>query len=262
MRGQIALLVTCLSAGVVAQAEQSPGVREIIANERIITPVTTRLRYTTVIVVPEGEEITESTCGDKDNWVINADGRHAFVKPAKEGAATNLNLLTTTGAIYSFTLREDAKAQTDLKLYVMPDPDAKAKPQKYVAATTLNELADALAAIKADIREANTKAQTQAVAIHADEQAARAAYPGTLKFDYSWDAKKNPFSVKQIWHDGVRTFIRSDKPEQGAALYEVTSSGPSLVNFDLENGLYVATKVLKKGELVVGKDRFEFAATK
>ncbi len=255
----IVITVIGFTLGAVAQAEQSPGVREITANERVITPVTTRLRYTTVIVVPEGEEITESTCGDKDNWVINADGRHAFVKPAKEGAATNLNLLTTTGAIYSFTLREDAKAQTDLKLYVMPDPDAKAKPQKYVVATTLNELADALAAIKADIREANTKAQTQAVASHADEQAARAAYPSSLKFDYAWDAKKDPFAVQAVWNDGTRTFIRSGKPQEGAGVYEVTSSGPALLTFELSDGLYTVDKVLQKGVLIHGKDKLEFA---
>ena len=51
----------------------------------------TRLRYTTMIVLPEGEEILDVICGDKDFWVITSTQNIAHVKPAKEGAATNLN---------------------------------------------------------------------------------------------------------------------------------------------------------------------------
>ena len=59
-----------------------------------------------MIVLPEGEEILDVICGDKDFWVISATHNIAHVKPAKEGASTNLNLVTASGAVYSFLLTE------------------------------------------------------------------------------------------------------------------------------------------------------------
>ena len=38
-----------------------------------------------MIVLPEGEEILDVVCGDKDFWVISATQNMAHVKPAKEG---------------------------------------------------------------------------------------------------------------------------------------------------------------------------------
>ena len=43
-----------------------------------------------------------------------------YVKPAKAGATTNLNLVTSTGSIYSFLLTEGT-GDPDLKLYIAPD---------------------------------------------------------------------------------------------------------------------------------------------
>ena len=76
---------------------QTTGVREVEASPRSVTPLQTRLRYTTMIVLPEDEEILDVICGDKDFWVISATHNIVHVKPAKEGAATNLNLVTAGG---------------------------------------------------------------------------------------------------------------------------------------------------------------------
>ena len=54
----------------------------------------------------DGEEILDVICGDKDFWVITSTQNIAHVKPAKEGAATNLNLVTASGEVYSFLLTE------------------------------------------------------------------------------------------------------------------------------------------------------------
>src|SRR5262249_48979012 len=67
------------------------------------------LRYTAMIVLPEGEEILDVVVGDGDFWVISATQNIAHVKPAKEGAATNLNLVTASGTVYSFLLRASNK---------------------------------------------------------------------------------------------------------------------------------------------------------
>src|SRR5216684_1521107 len=133
-------------------AEQAMGIREVSASARSLTPLQTRVRYSTMIVLPEGEEILDVVCGDKDFWVISAAQNIAHVKPAKEGASTNLNLVTASGTVYSFLLTEGKTAQPDLKLYVTADPSAaRSKPKYYSASqvsTLQTELTDARAAIE------------------------------------------------------------------------------------------------------------------
>ena len=51
---------------------QTGGVREVSATERGVIPLQTRLRYTTMVVLPEGDEILDVLCGDRDFWVISA----------------------------------------------------------------------------------------------------------------------------------------------------------------------------------------------
>src|SRR5262249_58747321 len=85
---------------------QTPGVRDVTASARALISLQTRIRYTTMIVLPEGEEILDVAVGDRDFWVVNATQNMAYVKPAKEGASTNLNLVTGSGAVYSFLLTE------------------------------------------------------------------------------------------------------------------------------------------------------------
>ena len=44
----------------------------MFASERTLIPLQTRLRYTTLVVLPPDEEIIDVICGDKDWWVISA----------------------------------------------------------------------------------------------------------------------------------------------------------------------------------------------
>src|SRR5438132_4994319 len=112
-----ALALTGAPALVSELRAQMTGIREVSASAQSVIPLQTRLRYTTMVVLPEEEEILDVVCGDKDFWVISATHNIAHVKPAKEGAATNLNLVTATGAIYSFLLTEVKNGQPDLKVY-------------------------------------------------------------------------------------------------------------------------------------------------
>src|SRR2546422_8852319 len=86
---------------------QTTGIREVTASGRSLIPLQTRLRYTTMILLPEDEEILDVLCGDMDWWVISATHNIAHVKPAKEGAATNLKLVTGSGTVYSVLLTEN-----------------------------------------------------------------------------------------------------------------------------------------------------------
>src|SRR6186997_3581770 len=105
-------------SGVASVEAQATGIREVSATERGVISLQTRLRYTTMVVLPDGEEILDVICGDRDFWVITATHNIAHVKPAKEGAATNMNLVTASGAVYSFLLSEkNGSGGPDLKIY-------------------------------------------------------------------------------------------------------------------------------------------------
>src|SRR5437867_10606356 len=132
--------VTFVALGTSSLAQET-GIRQVSASGSSLIPLQTRLRYTTMIVLPEDEEILDVVCGDKDFWVISATHNIAHVKPAKEGAATNLNLVTGTGSVYSFLLTEKSGNSTpDLKVYVTPDSNEPRGKAKYYTAAQLESV--------------------------------------------------------------------------------------------------------------------------
>ena len=65
VRALVATLLL-LPLGVSSLAAQAMGIREVTASERSLIQLNTKIRYTTMIVLPEGEEILDVVCGDKD----------------------------------------------------------------------------------------------------------------------------------------------------------------------------------------------------
>lgn len=246
----LVLALMLVPASMVSLAAQTAGVREVTASDRTLIPLTTKVRYTTMILLPEGEEILDIVCGDRDFWVISAAQNIAHVKPAKENAATNLNLVTASGAVYSFLLTEGKVAQPDMKVYVTADPNTPRGQPKYYAASQVNALQAELVQARAAL-EAATVRTTEAVSTF------RREYPGRLEFAYGTPKYEKPFFVRSIWHDGDFTFIRAEAREL-PALYEVKDGQPSLVNFQVQDGTYVIPKVLDRGYLALGKERFSF----
>ena len=131
-----------------------------------------------MVVLPEGEEILDVICGDKDFWVISSTHNIAHVKPAKEGAATNMNLVTASGAVYSFLLTEKSgTGMPDLKVYVNADPNAPPGKPKYYSAAQMEDLQTELAEAKAEVDAANRRA-TESIATYQQQ------YPAKLQFAY------------------------------------------------------------------------------
>ena len=64
--------------------------------------------------------------------------------------------------------------------------------------------------------------------------------------------------MRLIWHDGRFTYIKTDATEL-PALYELKDGKPALLNFQVHEGTYVVPKVIDKGYLSLGKERFTFA---
>lgn len=236
--------------GASAALGQTAGVREVTASDRSLIPLSTKVRYTTMILLPEGEEILDVICGDRDFWVISATQNIAHVKPAKEGAATNLNLVTNTGTVYSFLLSESKALPPDLKVYVAADPSLAATAPKYYSANEVNALHQELAEMRAAVSATQERAQQAAVTF-------RQQYPAALQFPYGTPKYEKPFLIRSIWNDGEFTYIKSDATEL-PALYEMKDGQPSLVNFQVQSGTYVVPKILDSGYLALGKEKFSF----
>src|SRR6266545_7012970 len=235
-------------SGAVARAGAQSGVREVSATDRGVIPLQTRLRYTTMVILPDGEEILDVLCGDRDWWVISATHNIAHVKPAKAGTETNLNLVTSSGTIYSFMLTEKS-SPPDLKVYVQGDPSAAGKP-KYYSAAQVEALEAQIAELRGSLRDGERKLD-EAVAAY------RQQYPTRLQFPYGSPKYEKPFLVRSMWHDGQFTYVKSDATEL-PALYELKDGKPAIVNFQVREGTYVVPKVLDRGYLALGTQRFTF----
>ena len=229
---------------------QEGGVREVSASEHSLIPLQTRLRYTTMIVLPDREEILDVICGDRDFWVISATQNIAHVKPAKAGAETNLNLVTASGAIYSFVLVEKT-APPDLKVYVDGASMSPTDKPRYYSVAQVEALEARLTEAQAAVEAADTRA-TEAVATY------RQQYPTRLQFPYGPLKYEKPFLVRAIWHDGQFTYLKSDATEL-PALYELTDGKAAVVNFQVQDGTYIVPKVLERGYLALGKEKFSFS---
>jgi len=237
------------------------GARTVVYHPRDLVALHAKLQYTTLIVLPEGEDVVEVTCGDKEFWIVNARDHLVSVKPAKAGTETNLNLLTTSGQVYAFLLTEiSARAgeQPDLAVYLEPDDLATAAAAhgrpKYVPASQVEDFRAQAIAAREDARRAREEAQG---ALDDGLTAFRTAYPLSLRFPYRFTANRAPFFVSAIFHDDHRTFIQADAAEL-PSLYEEKDGEPNLVNFDVREGTYIVPKVLDRGYLMLGKQRLDF----
>jgi Conjugal transfer protein len=85
----------------------------------------------------------------------------------------------------------------------------------------------------------------------------RQEYPARLQFPYGLPKYEKPFLVRSMWHDGEFTYVKTDATEL-PALYEMKDGKPSIVNFQVRQGTYVVPKVLDRGYLALGNQRFSF----
>lgn len=248
MRRTLLLLLFCLTAAP-SVSHAADGIREVQYDERGLVTIQARLRVSTTIVLPADETILDYVCGDKDFWIINGSHNIAHIKPAKAGAWTNLNLVTSSGRIYSFRLQEGGESP-DFKVFVTSPGGTASAPRRFYTAEDVETLRAQLAEAQAAVAAAKQGA-LEAI------EAQRADYPSRLRFDYDFARQKKPFAVAAIWHDGASTYIRSAAREL-PALYEEKEGTPNLVNYQVHDGTYIVPKVLERGYLMLGKEKLAF----
>jgi type IV secretion system protein VirB9 len=240
------------------------GARVVKYAKEDIVPVRAKLRFSTLIVLPDDEEILDFTTGDKEFWVINGAHNLCYVHPAQAGIRSNLNLITATGHVYSFLLTEisnEPNAQPDLKIFVEPKEGSNVAVNTalrgYVSVGEAQAYKKELETLRAHTAEQIRVAESQST-----EQVNRfrSGYATKLQFDYPLDLKaaREPFLVSAIYHDDSFTYIKCAAREK-PVLYEVKDGKPNLISFQVENGVYIASKIIDTGYLALGKKKLAFA---
>jgi type IV secretion system protein VirB9 len=249
----------------VVAGDPSTSSRTVSYHDTDIVPISTQVRFTTLIELPKEESILEVTCGDKEFWPVNWTGNLAYIKPAQPGSRTNLNLITVSGNVYSFLATEVsnvAGGHADLKVFVNPvDSTAlvamKDKPRfvpagsveiyKKQAENAQAQLAAQQAALKKELQRERVEVRAQATT--------------SIRHDYKYSssAQKSPFNVTGIYHDDRFTYIEAT-PTEAPAVYELKDGKPSLIQFEFDpkTGRYTIDKILDDGYLRVGKSQLRF----
>ena len=245
----------------VTNVPSAPGVKQFMYGERDVLHLNTKLRYSTLIVLPKNEQILDFTCGDKEFWIVNGTQNFVYVKPARPKAETNLNLITASGNVYSFVLTEvsgEPGVEPDLKVFVELKDDAMASATngvpRFVSATEIDDYRQQVELAKEESLQSRRAAE-QSITTEIDRY--RSEYPIALRFTYRFERDKKPFSVTAIYHDDRFTYIRAHAVET-PTLYELKDGKPNLINFEFREGTYIVPKVLDSGYLVIGKTRMSF----
>ena len=273
IRDSISILTLCfavLFAGVMTAEEsttpapepskQTPGVLRIQAQPDQIVEVRTKTRHTTVLVLPQAENILDFVVGDSDYWHLSGSANLAYLKPLDEKVQTNVALVCESGMIYSFLVKEAPDPHLVVRIEAGRNTAPAGRPA-FVARSAIDgyrEMARAAGEAARAAREAGERRSTRAESEAAEAVSQfRADYPGRLSFPYQLDKKARvwPFLVDAMWHDGQFTYLRS-RAQESPAIYELKDGKPSLVAYDLTpEGLYIARHVLGDGWLRIGKKR-------
>jgi type IV secretion system protein VirB9 len=235
-------------ASIVALGQESA--RTVQYHSQDIVAIRAKVKYTTLIELPTTEKIMQAATGDKDFWIVDVVGNFCFVHPAKQGIASNLNLITDKGNIYSFTLQDisGSSGEPDLKVIVEPADRsaivAASGPAQFVSAAQLEQSKQQVTALQSHVEQA------------VDEY--KSGYPTQLKFDYVYKANQAPFDIQSIYHDDKFTYIKTNAPEK-FSVYEMKDGKPNLVTYDLREGTYIIPKVMDDGYVELGKKKMSFA---
>ena len=253
-----------VSIALVSAVNADSGARTVKYSETDIIPIHAKIRFSTLIVLPANEEILDATTGDKEFWIINGAHNLCYLHPAQQGIRSNLNLITSSGHVYSFLLTEisnEPKTEPDLKIFIERKEESTLNGS--LSAAPLARASEVQAYKTAVDTARNEAAQaTQLAEERAQKEISqyREQYPGALAFDYTYNSKAGgpPFSVSAIYHDDKFTYIKCSAQEK-PTIYELKDGKPNLINFDLANGVYVIPKIVEQGYLAVGKKKLNFA---
>ena len=258
-----AVILGILAFGQIPSHAATETARVVKYSQNDIVTVHAKLRYSTLIVLPENEEILDFTTGDKDFWIINGAHNLCYIHPAQAGIRSNLNLITASGHVYSFLLEEisnEPNVEPDLKIFIEPKEQSGISTDAFARNFVPASEAEAYQReIQRTRDQANAQVQAAQATAKQQIETFRSEYAAKLQFDYELNRKatREPFLVSAIFHDDRFTYIKCAAPEK-PAIYEIKDGKPNLINFDLENGVYIIPKIVDVGYLAIGKKKVNF----
>ena len=247
-----------------ADADTSPAsVLRVTQQEDQILRVRTRVRHTTILVLPRTESILDFVVGDSEYWHLTGSANVAYLKPLDHNLETNVTLVCASGRIYVFLVSEEEPPHLVVRIEEEQSKHRTTAPAKpaFVARSMIEGYQRAAQQASEAAHTAAEDAQRNILNAQQDAQksidAFRAAYPQKLRWPYRLErtAFQPPFSVEAMWADNRFTYLRSIAPE-APALYELKDGMPSLVAYDLEdNGLFIVRRLIGDGWLQIGEQK-------
>ena len=247
------------------EAERTP-IRAVIASSTQPVVIFTRVRTVTTVRLPEGEEIVRTVAGDAENWDLVARGRELAVKPYANGLVSNVTVSCASGAVFAFTVVEDADEAAD---YVVTVEAEEEQPVLSAVDPSAVEVRYRPAALVAGLRErlAGHLARRERVLVEGRREverlwAAAAArqdefvrdFAGRVRLPYvaAEEAQEVPFLLRDLWTDGTFTYLRTEGQEI-PAVYAFRGDSLEAVHTDVEpGGLLVVEQVIRHGTLSLG----------
>ena len=178
--------------------QTAPVIRRVGGEDQIVR-IRAKTRHTTVIVLPQTENVLDFVVGDSEYWHLTGAANLAFLKPIAEGVTTNVALVCESGRIYSFLVTEQSAGQPHLVVRIeqQTDDDPRISPAKHEPAfvargqvAAYQQMAEtAIETAKAAQVDADSRiADAQALAA-GESEAFQAEYPTRLKFPYQLEGQ-------------------------------------------------------------------------
>ena len=262
LSGVVALaLVVPVSA---QEAERTP-IRSVAASSDQPIVVFTRVRTVTTVRLPAGEEIVHTVAGDAENWDLTARGRELHVKPYVAGLVSNVTVSCASGAVFAFTVVEDADAVTDYVVTVeageedavLESVDAVAEVQ-YTPAVAVSGFRERVAAYRGRRERVLFEGRQEVDRLWADVSRRQEDFvrdfAGRVRLPYqvTEEAFSPPFLLRDLWTDGTFTYLRTEGQEI-PAVYVWRGDSTEVVHTDVEpGGLLVVEQVIRHGTLSLG----------
>ena len=255
-------LVVPLSA---QEAERTP-IRTVAASLEEPITVFTRVRTVTTIRLPEGEEIVRTVAGDAENWDLTARGRELAVKPYAAGLVSNVTVSCASGAVFTFTVIEDAGVVTDYVVTVeageedaaLGSASAAAVEVRFMPAFAVAGFRERLAAYRDRRERVLFEGREQVDRLWADaarrQEEFTRDFAGRVRLPYqvTEEAFSPPFLLRDLWTDGTFTYLRTEGQEI-PAVYVWRGDAAEVVHTDVEpGGLLVVEQVIRHGTLSLG----------
>ena len=246
------------------EAERTP-IRVVAMSATEPVVIFTRVRTVTTVRLPVGEEIVRTVAGDAENWDLVASGRELAIKPYATGLVSNVTVSCASGAVFTFTLVEDADAVTDYVVTVEAEEggparavDPAAVEVRYWPASLAAGLRERAAGHRQQRERVLAEARREVDRLWRSADARREAFvrdfASRVRLPYlvTNEAREVPFLLRDLWTDGTFTYLRTEGQEI-PAVYAFRGDALETVHTDVEpGGLLVVEQVIRHGTLRLG----------